>query len=190
MADFSDIGTDASEFIRPSKKNPVFGAIERYGSKLIGAAKKNLENKGAVAGGALKASIRFETKILGTSFRFSLFMEDYGVFVDQGTKPRGKFPPFDGNTFPGLNNFGQPFGWIQQKGLRMRDKPKGMSRDREMKTLAFLIARKIKEEGTRETKFFSDAVKENSIAKLQTDLSRAMKKSVTIEIQKINKEAR
>lgn len=191
MAEFTDIGASRTDFISPSKRSDVFGIVEKWGQGLIDSSKENLRKSGAVASKSLLQSIRFELTITGSVYNIKLIMEAHGKFVDEGTGPRTKFLPYDPGTrtFPALNQFGGgQAGWLQNKGLRLRDAPPGMSIEKQMRSLAFLVARKIKEEGTKATHFFRDARKQNSVQKLQQDLSRALKRDVMLEVQEIREQ--
>ena len=157
--------------------------IERYGKNLFETAKENLISCGAFASGRLLNSIRFDTDIIDDTFIVRVYMQDYGENVDEGSPPH--WLPYDPTikTFPSLYNPEGKMGWLQHKGLRLKDRPKSMTLDREMRSLAFLVARKISKKGTKATHFFADARKEHSIKKLNRALRDGLKQWVELEIK-------
>ena len=105
----------------------------------LGALKKDDSKK-------LRKSIDYNTTVHKNSFSFSIEMEDYGEWVDKGRKP-GKGVPID--IIP---------KWIKSKPVRLRDMDGRFIPKTEtaIKQAAFLINRKIKEEGIKPTNFLSE----------------------------------
>ncbi len=180
----------------------TFDIIERYATNLVEAIKNNLISVDAVASGRLFNSIRFDIDIVEApirkkgliteevvdTFRVTISMMDYGKNVDEGSPPHWLPYDPDKKTFPALYNpGGVELGWLQQRGLRLRDRPPTMTFDREMKSLAFLVARKISEKGTRATHFFRDARRENSINKLNRALQIGIGQEVLLQLKELKK---
>lgn len=94
----------------------------------------------------------FELKVMPNSFALGFVMEAYGIFQDvgvSGTKKKYDTPYTYRDKQPPARAFDK---WIVRKGLAPRDKEgKFLSR----KTLAFLIARKIKINGIKPSLFFT-----------------------------------
>lgn len=175
-------------FSGPGLGSILLDIVDRYGQNLVDTAKENLISVGAVASGRLLDSIRFDIDVVEDTFIVKIFMMDYGKSVDEGSAPH--WLPYDPTikTFPSLYNpKGIELGWLQQKGIRLRDRPKSMTFDREMRSLAFLVARKISREGTKPTYFFRDARKEHSIKKLNRTLRRGLEEWILLQIELVKK---
>jgi len=113
----------------------------------------------------LRKSISYDAKVSKTnrSFQFSISMEDYGVYVDKGRKPGKGIPP------------AELYKWIKSKPIRLRDlETKSFIKTTEsgIKSLAFLINRKIKEKGIAATNFLSTPF-EKKFKELPEDLQEA-----------------
>ena len=180
----------------------IFDIVERYAKNLVNAAKENLVFVGAVASSRLLDSIRFDIDIVEVSkkqrgliaeevvdtFRVTISMMDYGKHVDEGSSPHWLPYNPDKKTFTDLYNpGGVELGWLQDKGLRLRDKPKSMTFDREMRSLAFLVARKISKKGTRATHFFRDAKRKHSIDKLNKAIKIGVGQEILLELRELKK---
>ena len=132
-------------------------ALRAFRDKVIREAKMNLRNRNKVSSGRLYKSIR-GSKIRATnrSLQFNIEMEDYGTFIDKGVSGvkrkfntpytyRDKMPPPSS-----LDN------WIVRKGIAPRDE-KGKFIKR--KSLQFLIARGIYNNGIKPSLFFTTPFK-------------------------------
>lgn len=87
----------------------------------------------------------------------------YGYVVDQGRRP-GSMPPTDAIK-----------KWIKQKPLRLRDLKTGSftkMTEKKVDSVAFAIAKKIKEEGTKPTYFFTTPFK-IAFQKLPEEIAQA-----------------
>jgi len=98
--------------------------FERFGQALIADIRNNISQSGANATGKTAASLRDESK----ETSFTLYGHRSFKFIETG-RGKGKFPP--------IKNI---YEWVVAKGLQ----PEGISQ----KSLAFLIAKKIANEGT------------------------------------------
>lgn len=86
-------------------------------------------------------SVKAEMRVNGTDYEVVLSLKDYWKYVENDTKPH--WPPYDPDkkTFPNI------LRWIQIKPIIPRPDVNG--RIPTEKQLAFLISRKIAEEGTK-----------------------------------------
>ena len=93
----------------------------------------------------------YSLKMMPNSMSLKFFEENeawqtYGYVIDKGRRP-GKMPPTDAIK-----------KWIKQKPLRLRDLKKGSfvkMTESKVDSVAFAIAKKIKEKGTNPTYFFT-----------------------------------
>mgnify|MGYP003631069922 FL=1 len=139
--------------------------LDNFGKRVVKLAKINIgaRRNGKVidSSGTLRRSLDYNLEVYKTgNFHFSIEMEDYGTYVDKG-RMKGSMPP----TAPILK-------WIKKKPIRLRDlKTKSFVKQTEskLKGLAFVIARKIKEKGIKETLFLT-APFEQEFKKLSDDL--------------------
>ena len=150
--------------------------LNEFGERVTRLAKINIGATRTVKGkkrridvdGTLRKSINYEVEVFKNSFGFYIEMEDYGKYVDKGRKAGKGVPPHV------LYN-SQGTGWIQKKPIRLRDLKTGeflKETPSRMKSLAFLINRKIKEEGIAATNFISEPFSEE-FRKLPDELIEA-----------------
>lgn len=103
--------------------------------------------------GTLRNSLpgSYSIKVMPNSMSLKFFEDNdawktYGYVVDKGRNP-GKMPPVDAIK-----------KWIRQKPLRLRDLKTGSfvkMTDKKVESVAFAIATKMKEQGTKPTYFFT-----------------------------------
>ncbi len=130
-----------------------------FHNNAIKELQKNLDKDGTNVTNLLRQSIGenlatgFTAK--GGVIKASISMLDYYEQVDQGRRP-GSFPP--------VNSI---MRWIHNRGLNREQ----LITDNQ---LAFLIGRKIKEKGTKGTRFFSKVINEKTTKQLEADLTEAI----------------
>ena len=129
--------------------------LDEFGARVVKLSKINVGATRSVNGkkrridnsGKLRNSIDYGLDVGKNSFGFYIEMEDYGEWVDKGRKPGKGMPP------------AKLMQWIKSKPIRLRDLKTGSfieSTPSKLKSLGFLINRKIKEEGIKPTKFLSE----------------------------------
>jgi len=111
-------------------------ALEEYGNVIAEQYKSNLNANGHKATGNLINSITSHITVNGYEYAIELTLEDYYKYVEEGRRP-GKFPPID-----------KILQWIKVK--KILPTPINGKLPTE-KQLAFLISRKIANEGTKGT---------------------------------------
>lgn len=114
--------------------------IRKYGQSVEKEIKTRLMNNGKVATGKLFKSIRHDVKETKEEFILSFYMDEYGYYVDKGSKP-SKYADMDGKGTGKSEFIKSLMKWCQAKGL-----PKG---------LAFPIRRSIWKYGIAPTNFFT-----------------------------------
>jgi len=133
----------------PGKKNDVaslfpslIAVLGAYGRALVENYREGLKDGDHIATKNLYNSVSTEVKLNGQSFVVEFTMPFYGEFLEQGTRPH----------FPPLNDIEK---WIRVKKIVPRRDDQGrLPTERQ---LAYLIARKISEEGTKATNLFEKA---------------------------------
>ncbi len=110
-----------------------------------------LDEQGHRNTGKLQDTMRHEVKSVGGGFQIVIYAEDYGKYVDKGI-PAGVWV-----------NVGALRKWVEQKGIA--------TGDREVKQVAFLIGRKIFQEGspTKGSLKFSKTGKRDEFIKVMLD---------------------
>lgn len=169
--------------------------LEAQGEKLVNALIANLKKYKVKASGNLDKSIHFLVQYKGDSYTFQLKIADYYYWIDKG---RGKSK--GGGKNGKLSSLIEK--WIRDKGINIyKDETatqkksrlvsqmgktkavKKLDREKRIKQIAFLIARKIHKEGYKGRPFYSDAVNKKWIDGMKADLKGALKRDVIIEIK-------
>lgn len=121
-------------------------ALAQYADAIADKYKTNLENSGRRASGELIASVNSKVTVNGNEYAIELNLEDYWYYVENGRKP-GKFPPPD-----------KILQWIKMKPILPQPMANGKLPTE--KQLAFLIGRKIANEGFEGTKDLEHTMEE------------------------------
>lgn len=112
--------------------NPLKQGLEEAGQRIVDKMVDSLFEQKAVVTGRLARSISSQVVDDGKSYSLEISMEDYGVYVDEGSeRGPGKPPPVKAIA-----------DWIKRRGIAP---PQGMS----TQTFAFVIARSIGKHGQR-----------------------------------------
>lgn len=116
---------------------------------------KSIEDNNLVATGRLNTSVSLpkqpKVKVFGGIYQMAITMEDYGLDLDEGTRPQGKRP----NNFSFADNYQDIYDWLSIPTIR--DKIGGFkgNADTEKWTkekqegLAFVISRNLANYGMR-----------------------------------------
>lgn len=122
----------------------------------IGAKRKARRSNGKIYykridnTGTLRNSLRGEVKAMPNSFEADILMEEYGEWVDKGRgRTRG------GGTGKVKEDI---YNWIKNKPIRLRDANGNFAKvkDYKIRSLAYVIARKIHKKGIEPTNFLTD----------------------------------
>lgn len=114
--------------------------LKSFEEKITSKAKKNLS--GSKSSGKLASSFKVSVETSKGSLDINVTMEDYGEFVDEGRKP-GKGIP--------VNDLKQ---WIKKKRLTTD----GPMTETKLNSLAYVINKKIREEGIAPTNFLTNPI--------------------------------
>lgn len=148
--------------------------LQRLGDYFVHEAQNNLLTGGnppypnSNASGTLTNSLKYNVEIDNAHFEVSVELEDYWYYVENGRKA-GKMPPID-----------KIAEWVRVKRIvpQVREGVDGKKRKAPtVEQLAFLIARKIGNEGVEGTKFFSKA-KEDTLSYFKESISLAIQEDI------------
>lgn len=149
--------------------NQTLNAFARY---VIQQSRSNLTRMKKNVGGNLYESLDYDLKVMPNSFSLGFLMEEYGVYQDKGVSgTKNKY-----NTKFKYTNKQPPIKdilkWVNARRLRLRDKETGKFKKGGQRSLAFVIARSIKEKGIKPSLFFTKPF-ERSFANLPDDIVEA-----------------
>lgn len=129
---------------------------------------------------ALAGTVETEVSVVGSGqVRFVLKMADYYKFIEHGRSPNSKQPP----TKP-IEKF------IRVRNLKLtppktlKGKAKSLSYDKQVKSLAFIIARSIGKKGIKAKPFVDDIITPELQTELKQGLAEAFKEYFIIDINK------
>lgn len=132
---------------------------ERYVDSLA----KNKRN----ASGTLSSTVHAEVEVNGMTYEVNLYLQDYWKYIEEGTEPH--WPPVDAIM-----------QWIAVKPVIPR--PGSDGRVPTQKQLAYLIGRKIAEEGTEGTHDLAD-VREAILAEYEPRIEAALQNAMLRHIR-------
>lgn len=189
----NSIGESKSEFVTVEKfGSQIEKVLYQFGKKISADLQKGLAAQKKYASGALASSIKFQVIDLDNGlYNFQLSLADYYKWVDEGRKP-GKFPPPAaiqkwltyqsviaklGQNYPLASHL--KAGKRKHSGAHQSISVSSQSR---LKSLAYLIGRKIAKKGIAPTNFYSAVVNENALLQLRKQLVKALKRDVLIQL--------
>lgn len=179
-----------------------------YAKEFINKAKDNLNKTNSITTGKLESSMRFETTRMGRGYNLSIFVLDYYKYVDQGVQGAGLSRKNNDSPYKFKYLMGQGKGknkksafitsiekWIIQNRLTytIRDKARTKRESKSIpatvgrRTLAYLIARSIKNDGLYRTNFWSDAFEE-TFKDFAVQMSKALGEDIKIDLRNAVKE--
>lgn len=138
--------------------------LNEFADAFIQNARDNLQANGTNASYNLYDSFEKIIEIGEDSFSVKISLEDYWKYVEEGRGP-GKFPPPDK-----IRN------WIEVKPVNLS--PLSNGKTPTVEQAAFLIGRKIAQEGTKPQPFFETA-KEQTIRDFEQRISLAIEEDVS-----------
>lgn len=146
-------------------------ALETYGQVLEEQYREQIASTGAFASGRLFDSVHHIVTVDDHTIDLSLSLEDYWKYIEEGRGP-GKFPPLD-----------KIEEWIRIKPVAPY--PDARGRVPSNKQLAFLIGRKIAEEGTEGKHLLDNAIE--STQDWMEIIEQAISKDIETEIDEFLK---
>lgn len=155
----------------PTNANDV---LLKYRASIIESLRQNLIQLDKDQPGKLLQSIDIKITKNSSSLVFTLRMEDYWKYVDEGRRKGARMPPINA-----LLEFIKVRG-IKPNAKIIKGKKKQVNRDKALKQVAFAIGKTISKKGIKPTYFFSDVINEDLYLEMKTDLELALKKDIEI----------
>lgn len=152
----------------------VLKTLDDYAREFEDMLKRSLVNSDRVATGTLLSSIETEVTLNGLTMSVVFKAEDYLYWVNNGRKPSAKFPPPD-----------KILEWVIAKPVLPR--PDASGKLPTQKQLAFLIGRKIKEQGykgSHDVEMTTETLNAKYIPLLQKALQEDFENYWTIKVLK------
>jgi len=148
MADsLESIGKEYSDF-NPSADDGILRVVQNWGNELIAQMQNRLRANKTNASSSLSQSIEPQIKqARADNLRLTILMEDYWQYVEDGRRA-GKMPP--------IKNI---YEWIQNKRPVQQKIAQSPNRIAATKSLAYVIARKIGQKGTKAQPFVTPSLK-------------------------------
>lgn len=144
--------------------NATEEAINDYLYKVIARLQESLKKNDSVVRGVLSQSL--EPILVSTTngkVHMAIQYEDYGVGLDEGTKPEGYTKENMAKTYPDI------LQWVKNK-KSLQDIS---SNQKKKMSFAFLVSRKILRKGTTGNHWLSDVIGDNG-DKLSNELSQVL----------------
>lgn len=172
--------------------------LERWGFQLVEDMKAAIDTAIAADGGGqsskLSGSVKYEVKRSIEGYTFSLSMNDYWKFVEDGRKPGKAPPPKAMLEFVKRRHIKVDISTrkkkvlksIRTKGIRQREK--AISIEKKQKQVAFLIGRKIAKDGVEAHPFFDKVFNQARLDRLTEQLKPVIKEEIVFNIKEVLKD--
>jgi hypothetical protein len=173
--------------------------LEDYGQKFVDAFRESLlKNEKFVSGNLSQSILAMPVKIMGQNLVMEIRASEYFDYVNDGVNgtQRNNGSPYSfrkknvnqsamlkhianrGINYKDMQNF-----YRNSKGLKVKRK-KPLDKDKALKTLAFLIGRKVSKKGIKPTHFADEVIESNLKKQMEIELSKSMGRMINIEIKK------
>jgi len=151
---------DKNRAFNPSEDDGILRIVQNWGNELIAQMQNRLRANKTNASSSLSQSIEPQIKGTQSGYRLTVLMEDYWQYVEEGRRA-GKMPP--------IKNI---YEWIRYK-RPMQDKiQQSPDKIAATKSLAYVIARKIGQKGTKAQPFVTPSLKQVTTQTLAQRIGR------------------
>lgn len=151
---------DKNQAFNPSEDDGILRIVQNWGNELIAQMQNRLRSNKTNATSSLYESINPQIKGTQSGYRLTVLMEDYWQYVEEGRRA-GKMPP--------IKNI---YEWIRYK-RPMQDKiQQSPDKIAATKSLAYVIARKIGQKGTKAQPFVTPSLKQVTTQTLAERIGR------------------
>ena len=171
MATLEDIRKNAED-LNPVNDKGITRIIQNWGNELIKQIQNNLLANKSKASGNLMSQIQGDVTTPPTGYNLSIKMLDYYKWIEEGR------PPTKTNTKSNPSLQKSIEEWIVNKGIQTRT-TKNQSREATVKSLAYVIARKIHQKGTKAKPFLSPALNKVTTEVLAQRISKYIVETLT-----------
>ena len=151
---------DKNRAFNPSEDDGILRIVQNWGNELIAQMQKRLRINKTTATSSLSQSIEPQIKGTQRGYRLTVLMEDYWQYVEEGRKP-GKMPP--------IKNI---YEWIRYKRPIQDKIQQSPDKIAATKSLAYVIARKIGQKGTKAQPFVTPSLKQVTTQTLAQRIGR------------------
>lgn len=128
--------------------------LNNFAKYVIKQSRSNLTKGKKNVNGKLYKSLDYDLKVMPNSFSMGFLMEEYGVYQDKGVsgiKKKYNTPHKYTTKQPPIKPI---LDWVRARRIRFRDE-QGRFTKGNYKSIAFVIARSIKEKGIKPSLFFT-----------------------------------
>ena len=171
MLTLEDIRKNAED-LNPVNDKGITRIIQNWGNELIKKIQNNLRANNSKASGNLMSQIQGDVTTPPTGYNLSIKMLDYYKWIEEGR------PPTKTNTKSNPSLQKSIEEWIVNKGIQTRTTNK-QSREATVKSLAYVIARKIHQKGTKAKPFLSPALNKVTTEVLAQRISKYIVETLT-----------
>lgn len=175
--------------------------LSRYVSEFLTTASDNLNKTNSITTGNLEKSLDFEIVPTKGGYLINFKALEYFKFVDKGVRGsvqsrKNRTSPYSfKNKMPPMSHIKK---WIVDNGLvakaidvkkygKTRRETKAINSETKVNTLAFLIARSIKNNGLTATNFWSDAFDE-TFKDFGQKMSTALGKTISVSLEQMKED--
>ena len=151
---------DKNRAFNPSEDDGILRIVQNWGNELIAQMQNRLRINKTNATSSLSQSIEPQIKGTQSGYRLTVLMQDYWQYVEEGRKP-GKMPP--------IKNI---YEWIRYKRPIQDKIQQSPDKIAATKSLAYVIARKIGQKGTKAQPFVTPSLKQVTTQTLAQRIGR------------------
>ena len=171
MLTLEDIRKNAED-LNPVNDKGITRIIQNWGNELIKQIQNNLTANKSKATGNLRQQIEADVTTPPTGYNLSIKMLDYYKWVEEGRPPTKTKTKSNPTLQKSIEE------WIVNKGIQTRT-TKNQSREATVKSLAYVIARKIHQKGTKAKPFLSPALNKVTTEVLAQRISKYIVETLT-----------
>ena len=171
MLTLEDIRKNAED-LNPVNDKGITRIIQNWGNELIKQIQNNLTANKSKATGNLRQQIEADVTTPPTGYNLSIKMLDYYKWVEEGRPPTKTKTKSNPTLQKSIEE------WIVNKGIQTRT-TKNQSREATVKSLAYVIARKIHQKGTKAKPFLSPALNKVTTEVLAPRISKYIVETLT-----------
>lgn len=173
MKTIDDIGKEWSSYNPPSDDG-ILRIIQNWGNELISNFRSNLQKNKSLASRNLYQQIEPSISTQPKGYNLKIQMLDYWKYVENGRPPTRTNSPSNPTLQKSIEE------WIVNKGIQVRTS-KNQDRRTAIKSLAYVIARKIHRNGTKARPFISPALTDKTMQILSDRIGKYIAESLAGE---------